>query len=70
MAVAWTTLGVLTAALFSVIGLLANFGGRFDSVNARIDALAIDLKTELRSLREEIRELSSRLSVHIERHPF
>jgi hypothetical protein len=56
--VAWTVIGLLAATLF---GTLFFLGGKIDSINGRIDALAARLDGRLDAL-------SSQLQAHIERH--
>ena len=78
-AVTWTALGVLAAFSLGVLALHASHGSRFDSVNARIDAVndriaqtATANRAELREtrddLRREIRGLGDRLERGFEEH--
>jgi hypothetical protein len=61
MAFAWTTLGILAAALFATLGLLASQG--IDGLSARIDGLS----ARIDGLSARIDGLSTRLDTHIAR---
>jgi hypothetical protein len=82
-AVTWTALGILTAFSLGVLALQVTQGGRFDSVNARIDGLGdrLDRKAEVlraemreqdqqtrEEVRREIRALGDRLERRLEEH--
>jgi hypothetical protein len=56
--VAWAAIGLLAASLFGNLWFL---GGKIDSINNRIDALAARLDARIDAL-------AAQLQAHIERH--
>jgi hypothetical protein len=64
----WTLIGMLGAALLTLIGAYFHLGSRIDSLGTRLDSLGARIDEQGRELRAAIEALRTDLSSHLERH--